>query len=460
MKKNLFAAAGLLLVCTVFLAACKKDAGRQIDSAFLSEETAAPLAQVTLRIKGSPQTKANDDRPLISGNEDKLNTVEVFVFDRRDNSATFGMLEAYKKADASEISDGSATVTFNTSIGKKHIYVVANSGRNAASSSTASLAESIFDEDDLLGAVSEFSGNASSRFIMVGSVENASHSTEPELSEGKADANNLTCQLRRIVARIKVDEIVADFTSPALRKSTFKVNRIYLMNMSKQAKYFNGRWEDVFGVDATSGQNQGSAISDAASFPVIGNAAFKPASTVGKFYVYALPASNGSAANGYFNWMDPASFSPATGVTLSLPETDAFSCVKFTSGNTLFPSAGDGNRMEPKHCFYAYPNAAVPATSQSGVDLTTKVVIETEIEIDGTSQRMYYPISIPYIQPNYAYEIGKVTIKRLGSSDPFHPVTTAECSFVITVKDWDTGDIQGQFNNESTADGENDQFII
>ncbi len=459
MKKTICAAAGL--IAALCLAGCKKDAGRTVgeESSFSGNERA--MAQVTLRIKGAPVTKANPDRPLISGNEDKLGTVEVFVFDRRENAATFGLLESYKKADAADISDGSATVSFNTSIGKKHIYVVANASENAATSPvTPRLADSIFDEDDLLGALSNYTDNASAQFIMVGSVENASHSTEPELAEGSADANNLSCQLRRIVSRIKLDEIVADFTSPALRKATFKVTRVYLMNIARQAKYFNGRWEDVFGVDAATGQNAASAISAAASFPKIGQTPFKPAASVGKYYVYAMPAANGSAANGYHNWMDPASFNAASGVTLSLPETDAFSCVKFTTGNTLFPSAGNGNHMEPDHCFYAYPNPAVPAGSQSETDLTTKVVIETEIEIDGTTQRMYYPISIPYLQPNYAYEIGKVTIKRLGSTDPFHPVTTADCSFVITVKDWDTGDIQGQYNNESAAEGENDQFVI
>ena len=70
----------------------------------------------------------------------------------------------------------------------------------------------------------------------------------------------------------------------------------------------------------------------------------------------------------------------------------------------------------------------------------------------GNTITYYYPLSIPYIQPNYAYTIGDVKIKRLGSLDPFTPVSTAECTFTVKVRDWDAGDIIGEFNNETSGD--------
>ena len=400
----------LLSAATLFLllAACTRpDNDDKPDASSLQE------ARVTLRI-ALPETKAGGNDTAAIAGEKTINSLEIFIF-RASTGDDDGLLDAYKKADADEIS--SATLSMDATTGPKHIYALANAPERLAAAVTT--------EAELLGAVSEFDENSRSSFLMVGSpgVENV-------LQSGNAPANRIGISLRRLVARVKVEQITGDFASPALRQKDFRVRRIFLAYVPKQAKFINGSYEDVFGT--------------AAAFSAAGI-------TLPRYYRFALPSERADDANGYHT---PAVVGGNGQVALTGAGNAAELTAKsFTAAEgTLFSSpdgavpALQGNRMNPQLYLYMYPNGADPSSVEGQSDFTTKLIIETELQ--GTLY--YYPISLGYTQPNHAYTVNDVRITRLGSTDPNLPVTTAACTFSIQVSDWETGDIIGSFNNESS----------
>ncbi|MBR1871916.1 MAG: DUF4906 domain-containing protein [Bacteroidales bacterium] len=424
------------------LMSCRKGTIETVDD---QQGANSEMAVLTVNVKGNFSTKASPD-VATRNNEDLLSSVEVFVFDARPASPGLGMLEAYEKETGTT---NTATVQMHTSTGLKHIYVVANSGSNSAVATSPVLAETIVTEASLKEAISELGDNARGDFIMVGSAS-------PELAAGSASVNKVTIDLKRLVARVKVGTITGAFTSPALRNSEFKVKRIYLMNIPKQAKYVNGDVTDVFGASGSTAIAAGST-----GYPT----RFIPSGSL-DYYFYTAPQASASTASGMYAFMEKSAYSqtaldnllngepPAIkDLTLSDYGAGKYLFVSSTSSNTLVSA---DHKLTADLDFFTYPNSSAPAASMEDVDNTTKVIIETELEWNGAKTTYYYPISIPYVQPNYAYTIGDVRIKRLGSTDPFTPVSTAECTFTIKVRPWDQGDINGEFNNESSAD----DFII
>ena len=121
MKKSFLFFAALAAILS--LSSCKKDFTPTPESG--QSETSRQPARITVSVQGAPVTKADI---ATRNNEDRLNTVEVYVFDAQTGSITNGMLESYKKAEDAEIlgeQHNNAKVTFNATTGKKHIYVVA-----------------------------------------------------------------------------------------------------------------------------------------------------------------------------------------------------------------------------------------------------------------------------------------------------------------------------------------------
>ena len=432
---DLVLVSALWLVAALCIVSCNKDTGIKTE-----EPSAEQTASLTLRVKSNIPTKATPDTHTTE-DEVKINTIDLFIFDMQEGSMSEGMLEAYKRVSLSD--DDEAVIKMNSTTGKKRIYAVTNAGVNAYGGGSSDLANTIETEEDLLASISKFSDNALSDFIMVGSAATLveDEKTEPVLEAGNAAANNITIEVKRLVSRIKIGSIKGDFTAPGLRKKDFEVKRIYLMNVAKQANYVNGSWKDVFG-DETRG-----TVTTAPE-------GFVAATEVGKYYAFATPSANSAQADGFWNWMDHTTFEEGDQVALSDDAAVKALTLKEYSGDEglIYSSDSDrtvleGNTMTLGEYFYAYPNSSVPAGEMEDVDMTTKLVIETQITIDSETLTYYYPLSIPYLQPNYAYTIGTVTIHRLGSKDPFHPVSTANCTFTITVQDWDTGEIVGKYNN-------------
>ncbi len=199
MKKSFLFFAALAAILS--LSSCKKDFTPTPESG--QNETSRQPARITVSVQGAPVTKADI---ATRNNEDRLNTVEVYVFDAQTGSITNGMLESYKKAEDAEIlgeQHNNAKVTFNATTGKKHIYVVANAGNNYAVTPAAALAQTIATEEEFLATISRFNENAiasgtlATSLLMVGGSENV-------LTQGE---NNIDISLRRLVARVKIEKI-------------------------------------------------------------------------------------------------------------------------------------------------------------------------------------------------------------------------------------------------------------
>ena len=95
-----------------------------------------------------------------------------------------------------------------------------------------------------------------------------------------------------------------------------------------------------------------------------------------------------------------------------------------------------------KYFMYGFPNPASEAADASGKDWVTKLVIQTKVN----GIRYYYPIGIKGMEANKTYVVNNVTVSRLGSTSPDKYVSTAALSISITVRDWDTGTITGNYN--------------
>lgn len=132
--------------------------------------------------------------------------------------------------------------------------------------------------------------------------------------------------------------------------------------------------------------------------------------------------------------------STTLGGTGAADPSEWFNRMGFESGacdGILFDSIGctlaDKGSYKVAHSFYAYPNSTAEDTHGGDVFCArfTRLVIDTSLG--------YYHIDFPELLPNKAYIIEKVTIKGPGGDTPEEHVERGTCSFVIKVKDWDTG---------------------
>ena len=138
--------------------------------------------------------------------EEKVNTLEVFVFNKANNE-----LDAYGKViDATEI-------TVSCTAGERVIYAVVNAEDDLTGIATI---------DQLLAVVSDLSDNVVTGFEMIGSTEK----TLPQASKVVIDVN-------RFAARVVIREVVRNFTSSALEALDFSVDAVYLTNVGTQMNY-------------------------------------------------------------------------------------------------------------------------------------------------------------------------------------------------------------------------------
>lgn len=90
------------------------------------------------------------------------------------------------------------------------------------------------------------------------------------------------------------------------------------------------------------------------------------------------------------------------------------------------------------HYFYAYPNLTTD-DHNNGTWLArhTRLVVEAKL---GTTT-YYYPVTLPEVRQNTAYEI-TLTVTRPGSTSPDQPLELHAAKFSVSVVDWiDGGDI-------------------
>ena len=357
-------------------------------------------AEVTVRFNPSDATKVSDTSSREG--ETSVASADILVF----RSGT-GALDVRHRATGAELSSLSARIEVVP--GLKRIFVVANAPE--------SLTEGVTDEAGLLSRTSSFSDNAYGSFLMVGA-----HRGDIELTSGAGSSNAVSVELRRLAARVKVERIEGAFTSPALAAEGLRIRRVFLSNVPASARAFNGGCADVFGTPYAR--------------PV-------PDGELSGYYDYALPGAGDLLNRGV----------PATGKEVVVDAPADLTAKVFADGEGVLYGAGalPDNAWVPEGglFLYTYPNGNEPAGEPGVHDLTTKLVVEAETG----GETCWYPIVLPYTQPNWAYTVNRISLTRRGSDDPDLPVWSAQCSFTVTVTDWATGEIVGSYNRPDGLGG-------
>ena len=168
-------------------------------------DAAADRVEVGVTIGGSVATKATGS---FAYHESTLKDVQVFCFDK----AT-GVREDYKRGESN-------TVKLSITTGTKRIYALANCPDLGAVTTEASL----------LSTVTSFSNNSLDGFEMISPTGSA---TEQVIT----GSGNIELSVKRIVAKVLVDKLVAAFEQPSLRPLDFVITKIYMVNVAKNNNY-------------------------------------------------------------------------------------------------------------------------------------------------------------------------------------------------------------------------------
>lgn len=371
-------------------------------------ETVIRDGNLSVSFSAEVPTRASDLKA--TEEENRLNSVDVFVF-RASSSGTTAALEAHRRANKAELA--AKTVRLEVIPGNKHVYAVANVPE--------SLTSPVTDEASLKALFATFPMNSNGSFVMVGSPAG-----ESNLTVGTA-GNEVSVTLRRLVARVKLEKIEAAFPAAVEASTTLKVLRVYLTYVPKRVPLVNGDVDDVFGTPSDKSLD-GRTYKD--------------------FYEYPVPEAGedrlGRAENGFYN--------PGVLQNGKVKVESSVAAITERSANVALYGAGapaDHSWTPDGDLFlYAYPNPSVPVYEPRVHDFTTKLVIEAEV--NGTV--CWYPIRLPYTQPNCAYTINGIKITRPGSDDPNFPVYVSQCEVSMTVSDWTTGEFLGSYNH---PDGDN-----
>ncbi len=292
--------------------------------------TESSTVDMKFNISSSAYTKAGGSEV----NETAVNNTQIFVF-RND-----GSLDAYKSADAA------SEIKVSCTTGEREIYALVN----------APAETSITTKTDLLAKTSLLTDNSTNGLVMVGKV-----------SAKLEAAGNIAIPVKRLVAKLSVKQITADFASEAYKNTAFKINSIYVINAAGDINY---------------GQNVNPTL-----------------------------------------WLNKTKFC----------DEDAKDLLYKSANDTEVTS--DAPYTTPAN-FYVYPNSTEQDSQvEEFCPRFTRIVVETTLG----EKKYYYPISIPAIESNKTYSVNNLTITRPGSVSPDVPVTSYECTFSVSVIDWETG---------------------
>ncbi len=266
--------------------------------------------------------------------EADIKNTQIFVF-RND-----GSLDAYKSADAA------SDITVSCTTGEKEIYALVNAPAEA----------SVTSKSELLAKTSLLTDNNTDGLVMIG-----------KLTAKLEAAGSFNIPVRRIVAKLSINQISANFTSEAYKNMSFKINSIYAINAVGDINY---------GLDAEPTE-----------------------------------------------WINKTAFC----------DTDA---KVLLYQNTNDKEVTSDSPFDTPACFYVYPNKTEQdSQAEEFCPRFTRIVVETTLG----DKKYYYPISIPGIESNKTYTITNLTVTRPGSVSPDVPVTSYECTFSVTIVDWETG---------------------
>ena len=137
-------------------------------------------------------------------NEVVVKSLQIFVFNED------GAIDGYTSEETNP-----ATVKVRCSPGKKHVYALVNAPN-----------EVVETEAQLKKTVSRMEDNADQKYIMVGSVNKEVNAS-----------STVSIPVKRIAARIVLDNVIRQFTSPALAAKKMDLVSIYAVNICGDISY-------------------------------------------------------------------------------------------------------------------------------------------------------------------------------------------------------------------------------
>lgn len=156
---------------------------------------------LTVTVTGTG-TKATNINPA---NEEKHTSLQVLVF------SSNGAVETYKNLEGS-----GTTLQLGVIAGAKKVYAFLN----------APSLKAVASESALLSMVSNLSDNALDSFVMFGSA-----------SKTVDKATTIPIEVKRIVAKVMLKKIRAEFPAAAISKEDFIINKFYMENVAATANY-------------------------------------------------------------------------------------------------------------------------------------------------------------------------------------------------------------------------------
>ena len=337
-------------------------------------------------------TRADGDAVPDTENERKVNRYDIFVF------KTDGSLDTYYGSESAPTQTGEngafTTGEFYVSTGTLDFWVIAN-GPTTLKSSVTTLTQ-------LNAAVSTFATEnaaAGNSFVMVGKRQ---YQVQPGIATtqhlgvdaNETAANKPAIQLERVVNKISIKKITKAFESDAIQSQEVKLLGLWIVMANKQAKY-------TVGYD--SGSDEVPAAADAS---------------------YLNYDSTHLEDNALITWVPVAADQPVI-------------------------NSGAGTAMD--HSFYFYPNPAAVSPNAQTQDFVTKLVMRVSVG----GQEYFYPIGIQQnttaaAARNRYYEVTNITLRRPGNKPTDHDINdyidNAVVDVTMTVKDWVSADITGQYN--------------
>ena len=209
----------LLSVATLtllFAASCQKE---QMKENCLPEEKTEEQALLTIDISAAA-TKASGSEHGNSANDAKINSLDILIFNNEEGTGN-GRLEVYRNLSGSQLTNLS-DIKITATTGAKKLFIIGNSHNG-------STLKNITHYSDFEAVESSLLKENVRDFCMTYSCETT-----------LAPVTEITAQLTRMVARVKLGTLKTNFTGTAFEGSSLNDVKIYLLNAHSNKLLHNG----------------------------------------------------------------------------------------------------------------------------------------------------------------------------------------------------------------------------
>ena len=340
------------------------------------------------------QTRASTGAGNLTGveSENKLTTVDIFVFEYVANGSVPGKLAAYKQYDINQIEkEGGMTMKLKTGVLYK-VDAIANAR-------LGNVKEMTYDEKVMS---TTFPLSLDHRNLAEGAGLQMMGSSSMRFS---VDENTLSITVKRIAARVRLVKVTNNLPAAA---GDVKIKNVFLSNVA-------GEWSDAEGFKCETWYNKYGRTLDM---------------TLADAGTYKFPFVNA----------DNAECADATFKSLTIDDNEV-----------TIEAAGSYTTPVSLYC-YANNSTTVPdgfdndyGTWKTFAGQHTMLVVETKI--GGVTY--YYPIDLnkritdssggfPGIERNKSYDVS-LTINNYGTSEPNQEISTLTAGYTVEVGNWDDG---------------------